>query len=400
MKKIIISIFIINISFLSAHLFAQQITKSEPGTFALTNATIHTVTQGTTEGTLLIADGKISAVGNSDIPSVATTIDCDGLHIYPGMIDAGTTLGLVEVSSISLTRDADEIGEFTPHAQALTAVNPNAVAIPVSRVDGVTTVFTKPTGGMFPGTGALIHLLGYTPDQMYGEFKAVLINYPSSAARGRRDRRSEEDRKKDDEKALKKLNKLWESAELHASLIAKGETPEYNPDLDALLPVMRSEMPVMIEVNKSKDILSAIKWIREKKVKAILSGCSEGFRVADSLAVSGIPVITGPVIAMPPRSSDRYDRAYTNAGVMANAGVKIALRTNDSRGNVRNLPFHAGFAAAYGMGKEEALKAVTINSAEIFGLGDQLGSIEAGAYFADTMPRVSEQTVPLSMELI
>ena len=136
-------------------------------------------------------------------------------------------------------------------------------------------------------------------------------------------------------------------------------------------------MTAFIEVNKQSDILQAIKWIRENNIKAVLTGVAEGWRVADSIAASGLPVITGPVLSMPSRESDRYDQAYRNAGLMQKAGVKVALRTDEAE-NVRNLPFNAGFAATYGMGREEALKAVTIVPAEIFGLADELGSIEVG----------------------
>ncbi len=355
----------------------QQIGKNQKGSFVLQNATIHTVTKGDVNGSVLIEDGRISAVGNVTAPADAKTIDCSGLHIYPGLIDGGTTLGLSEVNSVSVTDDRNEIGDFTPHAQSLTAVNPNSVAIPVTRVNGITSVITKPTGGMFPGTASLINLVGYTPDQMYAGFKAVLLNFPSSAKRHRRDRRSVEDRKKAGEKAMKKLDDIWKKAKLHADLLSKGQKTEYNPDLDALVSVVAGDTPLMIETNKKEDILAAISWVRKNKVKAILTGCSEGFRVVDSLVVSGIPVITGPMMSMPPRSSDRYDKAYSNVGLMAKGGVKVAIRSNQNE-NVRNLPFEAGFAAAYGLGKEEALKAVTINPAEIFGLGDQLGSIEAG----------------------
>ena len=356
---------------------AQQIGKNQKGSFVLQNATVHTVTQGEVTGSVLIENGRITGVGDVTSPEGAKAIDCSGLHIYPGLIDGGTTLGLSEVNSVSLTDDRNEIGDFTPHAHALTAVNPNNVAIPVTRVNGVTTVITKPTGGMFPGTAALINLVGYTPDQMYAGFKAVILNFPSSAKRHRRDRRSKEDRKKEGDKAKKKLKDIWEKAKLHAELLAKGQKTEYNPDLDALVSVVNGETPLMIEVNKKEDILAALSWIKKNEVKAILSGCSEGFRVVDSLAASGIPVITGPMMSMPPRSSDRYDKAYTNVGLMAKGGVKVAIRSNQNE-NVRNLPFQAGFAAAYGLGKEEALKAVTINPAEIFGLADQLGSIESG----------------------
>ena len=361
-----------------------QVAKSNKGTFALTNATIVTVTKGTIEnGTLVIQDGKIAAVGNSvTIPTSAKTIDCTGLSIYPGMIDSGTQLGMAEVNAVSLTVDHNEIGDIKPQMQALTAINPNNVAIPVTRVNGVTTVLSVPTGGIMPGTAALINLIGYTPNQMYAGFKGVAINYPSTRKRGWRDKRTEEERKKEEEKDLKKLNDILEQARLYAKIDSAAQKdislrPEYNPQMEALLPVVQGKIPVLIEVNKEKSIESAIKWVEKNKVKAIFTGVAEGWRVAEQLATSKIPVITGPMLNMPTRASDRYDRPYANAGVMHKAGVKVAIRTNDSE-NVRNLPFNAGFAAAYGMGKEAALKAVTITPAEIFGIADQLGSLEAG----------------------
>lgn len=365
--------------FLNLSLFSQQITKATPGTFALTNAKIETITNGTIQtGNLIIKDGKIAAVGTRiPIPPDATQIDCNGLTIYPGMIDGGTTLGLNEIGAVSLTMDSDELGDLTPHVQSLTAVNPNSALIPVTRVSGVTTVLTKPTGGRFPGTAALIDLLGYTPEQMYAGFKAVLLNYPSSGSRGRFDRRTDEERAKQEEKHLKELNKVWEQAKLYAALSSEEAALKYNPELEALAPVTTGEATLMIEVHRAKDIKSAIKWVEDNKVKAIFTGVSEGWRVAEELAASKIPVITGPVLSRPTRSSDKYDRPYSNAGAMQKAGVKVAIRSNDSE-NVRNLPYNAGFAATYGMGKEEALKAITIVPAEIFGLADKIGSLEAG----------------------
>ena len=361
-----------------------QVAKSNKGTYALTNATIVTVTKGTIEkGTLVIQDGKITAVGaDVSIPDGAQTIDCTGQFIYPGLIDSGTQLGMAEVNAVSLTVDHNEIGDIKPHMQALTAVNPNNVAIPVTRVNGVTSALSVPTGGLIPGTAALINLVGYTPEQMYAGFKAVVINYPTAGKRGRWDRRSEEDRKKEEDKNLKKLNEVWAEAKLYAKIDSAAQSnkalrPEYHPQMEAMLPVMRGTMPVMIEVNQEKSIESALKWIEKNKVNAILTGVAEGWRVADKIAASKLPVITGPMMSMPTRASDRYDTRYTNAGILHKAGVKVAIRTNDSE-NVRNLPFNAGFAAAYGMGKEAALKAVTINPAEIFGVADQLGSLEVG----------------------
>lgn len=352
--------------------------KPRSGKFLLQNATIHTITKGVLENaSVLIEDGKILQVGTSVAADGAEVIDCNGMVIYPGMIDGGTSLGLVEVSSVAETVDYAEIGNVTPNMQALTTVNPNSEAIPVTRVSGVTTVMAVPQGGLFPGTAALINLVGYTPDQMYAGAKAVVMNFPNSVRRGRWDRRSDDEIKKETEKALKDANDLWQKAKTYHELKEKGAELDYYPEMEQLAKVISSELPLMIEVNAAKDIQNAIKWIEDKDVKFFFSGVSEGWRVADELAEAGISVITGPVQALPTRQSDRYDTPYANAGKMAKAGVKVAIRTNDAE-NVRNLPFHAAYAAAYGMGKEEAWKAVTINAAEILGVADQLGSIEEG----------------------
>jgi len=365
--------------------YAQEVPKAQRGAFALTKATIVTVSNGTIEnGTLVIGDdGKISALGASvDVPANAQVIDCSGHYIYPGMIDGGTQLGMSEVGSISLTQDYNEIGNVTPQMQALTAVNPNSVAIPVTRVNGVTTVLVAPTGGLFPGTAALIDLVGYTPDQMDAGFRGLAMNFPSSGRSSRWDRRSEEDRKKEEEKALKELNELWDDALLYhridSTARVRGETPEYKPELRALLTVLRGEAALLIEADRDEDIRKALRWIKARNIrKPVLTGVAEGWRVAEEIAAAGVPVITGPVLSTPTRASDRYDRPYANAGLMAKAGVLVALRTNDSE-NVRNLPYNAGFAAAYGMGKEAALRAVTINPAQIFGVADSMGSLETG----------------------
>ncbi|HMV10351.1 MAG TPA: amidohydrolase family protein [Cyclobacteriaceae bacterium] len=361
--------------------FAQS-PKGKYGTFVLTNATIETVTKGTiANGTVIISNGKITYVGAATTaPQGAEVIDCKGKWIYPGFIDGGTNLGLSEVGSDQRTRDLNEIGEVIPQMQALTAVNPNSVLIPVTRVNGVTTVLTAPVGGMFPGTAALINLHGYTPDQMYVNFKGVVVNFPSTGRRGGFDRRTDDEIKTASEKAMKKLNEVFDRAIQYHKLdsATKSKGVEYYPEMEAMLGVVRGERAILLEVNAAKDILEALKWIKERKLKnVVLTGCREGWRVAADLAKAGFPVITGPVLALPSRDYDRYDKAYANPGLMKKAGVKVALRTSETE-NVRNLLFNAGFAAAYGMGREEALKAVTIVPAEIFGVSDKLGSIEVG----------------------
>lgn len=368
---------------------SAQKTPGRAGTFALTNARIVTVTNGTIdEGTLVIRDGRIDALGTDvDVPDEAEVIDCTDLTLYPGMIDAGTQLGLVEVGSLPETRDYREIGDLTPHMRALTAVNPNSVSIPVTRVNGVTSVIAEPTGGLLPGTAALIGLHGYTPQQMHlGGFEAVVLDYPSTGRRGPWDRRSEEEIERQAQEALDKLNEVWDRAELYARIDSAhaadpdaNRRPEYSPAMQALAPVVRGETALLLKADGAKDITAALEWADERGLtdQVILSGAAEGWRVADEIAAADVPVLAGPVLSIPSRDSDRYDKAYANPGLMQQAGVQVALRTGEAE-NVRNLPYHAGFAATYGMGKEEALRAVTIVPAEIFGVDDEVGSLEVG----------------------
>jgi imidazolonepropionase-like amidohydrolase len=359
-----------------------QSPKGKYGTFALTNASIETVTKGViTNGTVIIRNGKIEAVGtNIQVPQGAEVIDCKGSWIYPGMIDSGSKLGLMEFGQYAQATDVNELGDVIPQMKALTAVNPNSAGIPVTRVSGVTTTLSVPEGELFSGTAALINLHGYTPDQMFAGFEGVVLNFPRTGRRGFFDRRTDEEVKKASEKAMQRINDVWERVvQYHKIDSATKGKGTYYPEMQALLPVVRGTMPLIVDANAAKDIQAALKWVKEKKIKkVILTGVAEGWRVADEIAKANIPVLAGPVLELPTRDYDRYDKAYANPGLMKKAGVKVAIKTDDGNLNYRNLPYHAGFAAAYGMGREDALKAITIVPAEIFGVAGKLGSIEQG----------------------
>ncbi|NNF56770.1 MAG: amidohydrolase family protein [Rhodothermaceae bacterium] len=367
----------------------DRVIRTEQGTFALLNARIETITNGTIErGTVVLRDGVIEAVGtNVTPPADAQVIDAEGLTLYPGFIDGGTQIGLQEVGSQPETQDYNELGEVTPQMQALTAVNPNSVHFPIARVAGVTAALTSPTGGLMPGTAALVRFHGYTPAQMDTGFRGVALNFPNSARRGAFDRRTDEDIKKQFEEAMERLDETWDQALLFARIDSAGaasgqpQRPAYQPEMEALLPVLRGSAALLVEVNAAADILKALEWLEGRDVRAILTGVAEGWRVADHLATAGLPVITGPVLSMPTRGSDRYDRAYQNAALLRQAGLQVALRTREVE-NVRNLPFNAGFAVAWGrdlgFDRQAALEAITIAPARMFGVEDQLGSIEVG----------------------
>ena len=366
--------------------------RARAGTFALTDCRIETVTRGVIErGTVVIEDGRIASVGTASAPAGAVVVPCGGGTVYPGMIDAGTRIGLEEIGSQDETQDYDELGDITPQMQALTAINTSSIHFPITRVAGVTTALSVPQGGLMPGTAALLNLHGYTPEQMATGFEGAVLNFPSSGRRGRYDRREQEAIDKAAKEAMEKLDDVWAQAVLYARIDSArtaggSRQPEgaqaYQPEMAALLPVVRGERVLLVEANAAADIVKAIEWLDGKNLSAVLTGVAEGWRVADKIVEAGLPVITGPVTGLPTRDSDRYDRTYQNAALLAQAGVQVALRTDDGMQNYRNLPFHAGFAVAHGQDlgfdRQAALEAITITPARIFGVDNRLGSIEVG----------------------
>ena len=359
------------------------------GLYALTNAQVITAPGDTLDGaTVVIEDETIATVG-PDVtpPDGAQIIDCEGLTVYPGLIDSGTRLGLQEVGSLPETQDYNEIGEVAAHMDALTAVNPNSVHVGVTRVAGVTAVLTAPTSGMLPGTAALIGLHGYTAEQMQlGDATPTVLDFPSVGRQGPSDDRSPETIEKEAKKAIDKLNTVWDKAERYARIdsavaIEEGRRqPTFIPAMESLIPVIRGEQKLMISANAAPDISRALDWAEARGVldQVVLSGAMEGWRVADEIAEAGVPVVVGSIMQPPTRESDRYDKAYRTPGLLHEAGVEtIALRTGNTE-NVRNLIFHAGFAASHGWNRIDALQAVTTAPATIFGVADRVGTIEAG----------------------
>ena len=364
-----------------------------PETYAIRNARIVPV-KGTVieNGTVLISNGKITAVGpNVAVPSGAKVINASGLSVYPGMIDAGTTLGLVEISSVAGTVDTAETGDNNANIHVDVAIQADSSHVGVSRVNGITTVLTAPRGGQISGQSALINLDGWVPrDMILKSPVAMHINWPGGAGAsfefsgsGRGPRRSITELRREQERQVDAIKKILRDAKAYGDArdaAAKDSTlPKRNLDLklDALVPVVRGQMPVVVSANVERDIKAAIAFADEMKINLIISGGAEAWRVADQLKARNIPVIVGAVLRMPTREDDPYDQAFSNAALLSKAGVKIAFQTQDSA-SVRDLPYNAGMAAAFGLPKEEALKAVTINPAEIFGVADLVGSIETG----------------------
>ncbi|VTR94697.1 amidohydrolase : Amidohydrolase, imidazolonepropionase OS=Singulisphaera acidiphila (strain ATCC BAA-1392 / DSM 18658 / VKM B-2454 / MOB10) GN=Sinac_5563 PE=4 SV=1: Amidohydro_4: Amidohydro_4: Amidohydro_4 [Gemmata massiliana] len=360
------------------------------GTYVLSGGTVHQPGKPAFAGTVVVdaASGRIAQVVRAgekvDVPADARTVDCTGLHLYPGMIDAGTVLGLVEIDSARETNDSRDGGDFQPDLRASAGINPDSELIPVTRANGVTTVVTRPTGSLLPGQGALINLAGWVPAEMVVQDRLSLnIEYPSEPApRGfgpnvafdsgdnsaARFRRTEK---------LDKLKELFETARRYDAAQKAGASVTTNPRLESLLPYVRGEKPVVFTADRKADILGALKLADELKVKTIISGGTEAWKVASELKKRDVPVILGPIMSLPREIGDKYDASYAAASKLHEAGVKFCIRSAGSN-NTRNLPYEAAMAVAYGLPPEAGLKAVTTGPAEILGVSDRFGTVEAG----------------------
>jgi imidazolonepropionase-like amidohydrolase len=361
------------------------------GAYVLRGATIHPPGQTPFVGTVVVdvPTGKITQVlradGQRKIDAPSTrVVDVAGLHIYPGMIDAGTVLGLVEIDSARETNDSRDGGDFQPDLRASVGINPDSELIPVTRANGVTTVVTRPTGSLVPGQGALINLAGWVPAEMVVVDPLSLhVEYPGQPSfRGfgpllpGGDEESPSLRWRRDEK-LNRLKELFETARRYDAAKKAGVNPTANPRLESLLPYVRGEKPVIMTADRKADILAALKLADELKVKPVLSGGIEAWKVAGELKRRDVPVILGPVMALPRETGERYDAAYASAAKLYEAGVKFCIRSAGSN-NARNLPYEAAMAVAHGLPPEEGLKAVTLYPAEILGVADRFGTVAAG----------------------
>ncbi len=363
------------------------------GVYAIRNARIVTVSGPVIEsGTIVIRNGRIEAVGASiTIPSGAQEIDARGLSVYPGMIDLGTSMGLVEISSgASGTVDASELGEMNPNAQAIVAINPHSAHIAVSRVAGVTSVLSLPTGNVISGQAAFINLNGSTPREMAVVPAAALaLNFPrvstvSFDALFNPQEVNINEAIKSRDTQLEQLRKILREAEAYGraqDAYAKDNTlprPAGSVVLAALVPYVRGERPVVFRADREVDIRAAVRFAEEMRLKPIILGGDDAWKAASYLKERNVPVILSGTLDLPSREDDYYDTLYENAAKLQRAGVRFCISTGSSGASVRDLPFHAGMAAAFGLPRDEALKAVTLYPAQIMNVADRMGAIEQG----------------------
>jgi imidazolonepropionase-like amidohydrolase len=370
----------------AAPLAAQQTAPAvppAPPAYAIRNATIVPVVgPRISGGTIVLRGGRIEAVGTQVTPPPdAQVIDGTGLFVYPGLFDCGTTLGLIEIGSVPGANDQQEIGDFNPHDDALTAVNPSSELIPTVRVNGVTTVLTGARGGVVSGQAALIDLAGWTPQEMAVLPRAGMVVTFPRVNRGFRARRGGGDQPDQVDQQTRALRDFFADARAYAEIkarLATGQpgTQETSLPMEAMVPVMRGESPVIFDVETADQIRGALAIADSFQLRVILRGAWQAWRLADTLAARHVPVIVGPTTTFP-GDEDPYDAYYANPGVLARAGVKIAFQTA-SASDARNVAYNAALSTAYGLDPEEALRSLTINPAQIFGVADRYGSLETG----------------------
>jgi len=352
--------------------------------YAITNATIVPVTAPIIEkGTVLVSRGRIAAVGAEvEVPQEATIIDAKGMYIYPAMINSLTILGLYEIGSVRATLDTTETGKFNPDVRTAVAINPSSVHIPITRANGIALALAAPRGGIISGQSALIKLEGWTWSEMLIKSPAGMhINFPQ--VRPRRRPTGEEEDKEEVSKAIQELKDYFTEARRYlerkegAAKDPSLSAPSTNMKFEAMIPVLKGEVPAIVSVSTEEAIKEAIKFVEEMKLKAVFHGVSDGWKVVDELKKADIPVILSSLYSTPREWKDGYDAPYRNAGILSQAGIKVVFSTGDAA-LANNLPHHAAKAAAFGLPTEEALKGVTIYPAQVFGVDKDYGSIEVG----------------------
>jgi imidazolonepropionase-like amidohydrolase len=347
-------------------------------TLALTGAKVFPVSQPPIENaTVVIVGGKITAVGaNVPIPAHAERIDVRNCWITPGLIDPVTVLGVVEIGAVPQSNDARAKGDKSVAAafRVWDALNPASMLWAPTRNEGVTTVGVVPTGGLIAGQAAVVDLVDGTAAQMLRRRPAALAAQLQSGAAADTSSRGE---------VLLRLRELLQDAKVYSTHRQAYDTARTRtfattrPNLEALVPVVTGQLPLMLSVDRAADIATALDLAHEFTLKLVLVGAEEGWMLADRIAAAHVPVITGALDNIP-GSFATLGARQENAALLRKAGVRVALSTGGESFNVRNLKQHAGNAVAYGLSWDDALQAVTMAPAEILGVSANVGTLQPG----------------------
>lgn len=348
---------------------------------AIVGATVHPVSAEPIEnGTVLFEDGLITAVGTDiEIPEDAQKIEAEGMHVYPGMIDSMTDLGLREIDAVDVTLDYQETGSTNTNVKSWVAVNPDSELIPVARANGTLSAMIVPGGYGIRGQSAVMALDGWTAADMIIKAPAGLCVYWEAF-----EPRDSDDKKRatEREKQLSELDELLDRAKRYA--VSRAADPANTPSnlrLEALLPVINGELPIIANADRKRTIQSAVMYAAARGLKLVIAGGYDAQQCADLLKKYDVPVIITATYRLPRYRHDAYDASYTLPKRLSDAGVRFSICGDPTAAsNARNLPYHAANAVGYGLDEAEAVRSVTLSAAEILGVADKIGSLEAGKH--------------------
>lgn len=376
--KLLLTILLLTVSTASAVASDAIPGAPQKAPVVITGATIHTVSGLVIDkGDLLFDRGRIVAIGESGsvkIPDNAERIIGKGRHVYPGLFEAHSHLGLVEVSAVRASRDQSESGSMNPNVRAHVSVNPDSELIPVTRANGVLLALTAPSGGRIAGQAAVMQLDGWTfEDMTVRSGAAMVVSWPSVP-----NQLETKDAKKDPVASLREF--FDESRAYLAARSDDASNQKTDLKLESLRPVLERKMPLLVSANSLAVIQSAVAFAVEQKVRLIIIGGYDAPLCAELLKKHRVPVIVSAVYRLPRRRSDGFDVAYTLPARLREAGIQFCISGSDSSrtSNARNLPYHAATAVAYGLPADEALKAITLYPAQILGVSKRVGSLERG----------------------
>ncbi|GIU80286.1 MAG: imidazolonepropionase [Bryobacteraceae bacterium] len=384
---------------------AAALMAAENNTFLLRNATVHPVSGPAIQNaSILVVDGKIAEIGQKVAPKGKVRIvEARGLHVYPGMIDSGSPIGLAEIASVRETVDTGEIGDFNPQLRALIAVNPSSEHIPVVRANGITSVLVTPgaTGGgrgasagsLISGQASLMHLDGWTWEEMeirrsaamqmawpviqMPRFRGADIEALLPGLAGRRTTFAEA--RRNQQQQVQKIQDFFDAARRYQKAKASGESIQPDLRYEAMIPVLEGKQPLMIFAAREREIREALDFAARERLKIVLAGVRRPGKALEDIAKRNIPVVLGTTFVSPLEEDDPYDEPFTLPARLHQAGVKFAFASFGVQ-FARNLPYQAAQAAAFGLPYDEALKSVTLNAAQIWGIDSEYGSIEKGKY--------------------
>ena len=350
---------------------------------ALTGVTLHPVSGAVIENaTILFENGKITALGaNLGMPKQGQVIRLDGMHVYPGLIESVSQLGLNEVGAVRSTRDASEVGDFNPNVKSWVAINPDSEHFPVTRANGVALAGVLPGGGMISGLAAVVMNDGWTYEDMTLKAPAgLVVDWPNmTVRRAPWIRQSPKEQEKAIQENLLKLDDMFSQARAyHLGRTTNQNAADFDSRFEAMRPVFDGSLPVWINAEAAIEIRAAIDFSQKHQFNMVLVGGYDAPKVTDLLKRYDIPVVLVKTQQLPFRRHEAYDSPFTAPKALYDAGVRFAISANEFAGNNRNLPYHAATAAAFGLPKDVALRAITLDAAKILGVGDRVGSLEVG----------------------